>query len=168
MFNHQYILVINMPSVLSGFSGTAGAKFGFTIKGGQSAIKKLENYANTKRTKLLVAIKKSLILIEAEAIRLVAGGIYWKNPIDTRRMIGSVTNQLVSFSYTGIEGKVGTNVEYAIYVHEGTKMMKKGAENRGKSSGRAGERPFLLDALNNKKDEVITMIIEAYKQDIYR
>lgn len=157
-----------MPSVPAGFKGTAGGKFGFTVRGGSSAIRKLENYANTSRTKLLIAVKKSLILVEAEAIRLVAGGVYWKNPINTRNMIKRITNKLEKFSFTSIEGKVGTNVKYAIYVHEGTKMMKKGAENRGKDSGKMGERPFLTDALKNKKAEISAMIIEAYKQDLYK
>lgn len=157
-----------MPSVSSGFKGTAGGKFGFTVSGGQSAVRKLENFANTSRTKLLVAVKKSLITVEAEAIRLVTGGTYWKNPIDTRRMIGSITNQLVTFSAVKIEGKVGTNVEYAIYVHEGTEMMAKGAENRSKGIGDKGKRPFLTDALENKKLEITAMIIEAYKLDIYK
>jgi hypothetical protein len=157
-----------MPSVPSSFKGSAGGKFGFTVRGGQSAVRKLESFANTSRAKLLVAVKKSLIMVEAEAIRLVAGGVYWKNPIDTRRMIGSITNQLVSFGFTRIEGKVGTNVEYAIYVHEGTEMMMKAAENRGKDGGKTGGRPFLLDALNNKRLEISAMIIEAYKMDLYK
>lgn len=157
-----------MPSVPKGFRGTAGGKFGFTVRGGSSAVRKLENYANTSRIKLLVAVKKSLIMVEAESIRLVAGGVYWKDPIDTRRMIGSITHDLVEFSFVKIEGKVGTNVEYAIYVHQGTKMMKKGAENRGKDSSNNGARPFLTDALKNKKDEIVAMIITAYTQDLYK
>jgi len=157
-----------MPSVPKGFVGSAGAKFGFTVRGATSAIKRLQDYSNLSTSKVLVAVKKSLIMVEAEAIRLVAGGTYWKNPIDTRRMIGSVTNDLVAFSYVRIEGRVGTNVEYAIYVHQGTKNMKIGAENAGGAVGETGERPFLTDALNNKKKEVIAMIIEAYKMDLYK
>lgn len=150
------------------FSGTAGAQFNFTVRGANATIHALANYANVSMKKVLTAVKKSLYILEAESIRLVAGNVYWKNPIDTRRMIGSITNQLVEFNFNRIEGKAGTNVEYAIYVHQGTRLMKIGAENRGKPSGVMGERPFLTDALHNKKELIIKMVIDAYKQDLYR
>ena len=143
-----------MPSVPRGFSGSAGGKFGFKVLNAPQVNSAIARYGKKTSIKVFSAFKKGLLMFEAEAIRLVAGNVYWKNPIDNRRMINSITNHPVHFSFTRIEGKFGTNVEYAIYVHEGTILMEK--------------RPFLIDALNNKKKEVIAMIIEAYKTEIYQ
>lgn len=53
-------------------------------------------------------------------------------PVDTGRLRSSITWRIETDGQ-GIVGIVGTNVEYAIYVHEGTRYM-------------AG-RPFLLEGL---------------------
>lgn len=157
-----------MPSVPRGFKGTGGAKFGFYTKNTPAVISALAQYGTKRKTLVNVAIKKALIMVEAEAIRLVAGNVYWKNPIDHRRMINSITNKLVKFTYTAIEGKVGTNVDYAIYVHEGTVLMEAGARNSGNVAGDKGKRPFLVDALNNKKTEIVALVIDAYKKELYQ
>lgn len=157
-----------MPTVPRGFGGTAGAKIGFQVKNTNAVLSALARFGTKKRTLVNVAVKKALIMVEAEAIRLVRGNVYWKNPIDTKRMSNTITNKLVKFTYTAIEGKVGTNIEYAIYVHEGTKLMEIGAKNSGNVSGDKGKRPFLVDALNNKKKEIIDLIIDAYKKELYQ
>lgn len=157
-----------MPSVPRGFSGSSGAKFGFTVRNDNKVISALEKYGNRSKKMVRIAVKKALIMFESEAIRLVAGNVYWKNPIDTRRMINSITNKLDKFSYSAIEGRFGTNVEYAIYVHEGTKLMARGQELHGGGSSPDGKRPFLIDALNNKKDEAVKFIIDAYKKEIFQ
>lgn len=157
-----------MPSVPRGFKGSAGASFGFYTKNTPQVINALAQYGAKRKTMVKVAVKKALILVEAEAIRLIAGNVYWKNPIDTRRMSNSITNKLDKFTYTAIEGRVGTNVDYAIYVHEGTKYMEIGAKNSGNESMDKGKRPFLTDALKNKRAEVIAMVIEAYKRELYQ
>jgi HK97 gp10 family phage protein len=53
-------------------------------------------------------------------------------PVDTGRLRSSITWRIES-EHDGVVGIVGTNVEYAIYVHQGTRRM-------------AG-RPFLLEGL---------------------
>lgn len=157
-----------MPSVPRGFKGSAGGAFGFQVKNSSKVIAALAAYGNKKRTLVNVAVKKALIMVEAEAIRLVAGNVYWKNPIDHRFMINSITNKLDKFTYTAIEGRVGTNKTYAIYVHEGTYLMEIGAKNSGNAAGDKGKRPFLVDALNNKKKAIVDMIIDAYKKELYQ
>lgn len=157
-----------MPSVPRGFRGSAGGSFGFQVKNSNAVINAIANYGKKSSNKLRAGFKSALIVLEAEAIRLVAGNVYWKNPIDHRRMINSITHKLDKFTFTAIEGRFGTNVNYAVYVHEGTKLMKIGAINSGKESKEDGKRPFLTDALDNKKAEIIKMIIDAYKLEIYK
>lgn len=53
-------------------------------------------------------------------------------PVDTGRLRGSI-NWRIEVDSQGVVAIIGTNVEYAIYVHEGTRYM-------------AG-RPFLLEGL---------------------
>ena len=82
-------------------------------------------------------------------------------PVDTGRLAGSITT-ILSGGMGGIECQVGTNVEYAIMVHEGTRahtIVPRSArmlrfESRGgvvfarrvNHPGTAG-RPFLVQAL---------------------
>lgn len=54
-------------------------------------------------------------------------------PVDTGRLRGSI-NWRIEFEGGSLVAIIGTNVEYAIYVHEGTKHM--------------GGRPFLVEGLN--------------------
>ena len=55
-------------------------------------------------------------------------------PVDTGNLRGSITHEIAQDG-EGLSARVGTNVPYAVYVHEGTSRM-------------AG-RPFLRDALNS-------------------
>lgn len=61
---------------------------------------------------------------------LVETGAKTRCPVDTGRLRSSITWRLESSPLTAI---VGTNVSYAIFVHEGTRYMP--------------GRPFLTDAL---------------------
>lgn len=56
---------------------------------------------------------------------------------DTSTLFGSIESQVVSEDTVA----VGTNVEYAIYVHEGTRKMK--------------ERPFIKDGVSENSDKII-------------
>lgn len=70
--------------------------------------------------------------------------------VDTGRLRGSITHQL------GDEGSdtpfvaVGTNVEYALYVHEGTRKMR---PNR-----------FLKNAVENNEAQIKRFVENAIKQ----
>jgi phage gpG-like protein len=111
-----------------------------------------------------IVVKKALLMVEAEAKRIITKvGYYPSHPksdiIDTGTLKGRVTNQIVAFSFTNIEGRVGTNVYYAIYVHEGTTSDVSRIFNRWLMA----PRPFLVDALRNKEKEIVDMILKTYK-----
>lgn len=57
-------------------------------------------------------------------------------PVDTGRLRNSITHTIDAGDMTAV---IGTNVEYALYVHEGT-------------HGRKGQ-PFLVDAVTQNKDK---------------
>lgn len=59
-------------------------------------------------------------------------------PVDTGRLQGSIT-----YAVDGQKGAVGTNVEYAPYVHNGTSRMP--------------ARPFLRNAGEKNKDKIARM-----------
>jgi HK97 gp10 family phage protein len=57
-------------------------------------------------------------------------------PVDTGRLRASITTALFSVPYDPyLAVRVGTDVDYAVYVHEGTRYM--------------AERPFLENALRD-------------------
>ena len=64
-------------------------------------------------------------------------------PVDTGRLRDSITHQLEGYDSV----IVGTNVEYGIYVHEGTHRM-------------AG-RPFLRNAAQNHAEEYADLIRQS-------
>lgn len=85
-------------------------------------------------TKVITAALGNAVVAALEEIGLVAEGAAKRLcPVDTGRLRNSITHALVSRESV----EVGTNVEYAIYVHEGT-------------SKRDGI-PFLREAAQNNK-----------------
>lgn len=140
-----------MPTVPRGFSGTAGAKFGVFVRGYKSLQRKLATYEKVTQLKSYEALKRSLILLEAEMKKLITYG-YYRPAVQRGRMRLSVGGQIISFTPVKAEAKVGTNVYYAIYVHEGTRFMI--------------ARPFAVDALDNKRNEIMNMFEKAYKYDL--
>ncbi len=151
------------------FSGNAGAKFGLIVRGANIINNQLRKFESYVQTDLYIAIQRCLIMVEADAKYLIASG-YYKPAIDTGRTRMSVTNQIVSFTYTKIEGKVGTNVYYAIYVHEGTKNKSDAnsfnAAGMNQGAWRMPPRRFLIDALKRKKDEIKETLIKGFTNSI--
>ncbi len=142
-----------MPIVSRKFSGTAGMRGGVFVP--KSNL--LRYQAKMAKLGAKVALSaydvmaRSVLIVEAEAKRLMTYN-YYRKAVDSGRLRGTVTGQVVSFTATEAEGKVGTNVYYGIYVHEGTKWME--------------ERPFLVDALKNKQDEIKNMHSRELKRNI--
>ena len=66
--------------------------------------------------------------------------------VDTGRLKGSITHAPV----TGPQVTVGTNVEYGIYVHEGTSRMK--------------ANPFLKNGFERNMDQVEKHIVDELKK----
>jgi len=130
---------------LRGFSGAAGGKFAVVgrrlpVAGG------FKGFSAVTMLKIHEAMNKAVIILEAEAKRKITSG-YEKPAVDTGRLRASIVGQATSAE----QGKAGTSVYYGIYVHEGTKRMP--------------PRPFLTDALNDKKEEIIAMFKAAVKKD---
>lgn len=73
------------------------------------------------------AIAKSVFLIEAKAKP--------NTPVDTGRLKGSFYRQ---FGF--LKGEIGTNTNYDIFVHEGTKFMR--------------ARPYLYNAVKDSDKEI--------------
>lgn len=67
-------------------------------------------------------------------------------PVDTGRLRNSITHTIDADGKAAI---VGTNVEYALYVHEGTSRRK--------------GQPFLTDAVNQNADNYRDIFEEAMK-----
>lgn len=85
------------------------------------------------------ASTKSAFKVEREAKQVT--------PVDTGRLRSSIATSL-GVANKGISSIVSTNVNYAIYVHEGTRSMRK--------------RPFMKQAV----DASMGYIEQVYKQEL--
>lgn len=88
-----------------------------------------EKIANAINQGIAAALEEIGQVAEGDAAKLC--------PVDTGRLRASITHAITELGADGGEVIIGTNVEYATYVHEGTKKM-------------AGN-PFLRNAVNGKK-----------------
>ena len=84
------------------------------------------------------AVKTAAILVEGAAKR--------NCPVDTGRLRGSITNEVVA-GRDGILGRVGSNVDYSRFVELGTSKMS--------------PQPYLRPALRNNQSKVEAIIQEA-------
>lgn len=122
-------------------------RFGVAVIGTRATIRKLVKYAADSQSAVYLAMQKAILIVEAEAKRLIANG-YYQPAIQTGTLRASVSGNIVQFSAGKVVAEIGTGVYYAEYVHEGTKYME--------------ERPFLVDALKNKRNEIRQLIREAF------
>jgi HK97 gp10 family phage protein len=132
-----------MPSVSRSFTGHAGANFSFVTKNTTNAINKMLTFSSRiMEPALFVGVKKALLIVERKSVLLITGFRYYKNPINTGHMRRAITSRVLYQTHREIAGVVGVaNTYYAIYVHEGTYKMVK--------------RPFLTDAAESSKEEII-------------
>lgn len=129
------------------------------VKGLDELLKKLDNLQSNQVVK--EALTKSCLIVEAEAKE--------RCPYDDgqlKQSITSVVNKNI--------GAVGTNVEYAPYVHQGTgiyavngdgrkdRWSYKDAEGNWHSTIGQHPNPFLETALESKKPK----ILEIFKGEI--
>lgn len=87
-----------------------------TIQGADKIRDAFAKYPDTVGPHLRDASTKSAFLVEGAAKK--------RSPVDTGRMRASIATSL-GIADRGISSIVQTNVHYAIYVHEGTRRMKK-------------------------------------------
>ena len=85
------------------------------------------------------AMKEAVLIVEADAKRLCA--------VDTGRLRASITNEVREIANAVIEGRIGTNTDYAPYVFLGT--------------SRQDPQPALRPALRNNFDKIVSIIQEA-------
>ena len=84
--------------------------------------------------KLLESESGAVGLNLVKRVNRVKNGARSRCPVDTGNLRGSITSGIRQTG-SGLIGRVGTNVPYAIYVHEGTKYQ--------------AAQPFLRDALKD-------------------
>ena len=133
-----------MPKVPFSFTGKAGTRFGFYAVNPSAAIRRVLTFTNRViEPALFIGLKKALHLIEREAVRLITSG-YYQPAVDTGHMRRNVTSRVLYTTHREIAGAVGVvDTYYSIYVHEGTWKMQ--------------DRPFLVDAAENKKEEILNL-----------
>ena len=120
------------------------------VIGVSAAVTSFTNIAKRAKDPIIVAANTSLIMVEAEAKRLIRSG-YYQPAIDTGKLRNSLTHRLdTGIRLSAVAGIVGTSVYYAIHVHYGTRVMT--------------ARPFLKDAVKNKSLEMTAMWITLIKK----
>lgn len=121
---------------------------------------------------LPAGVERGLSLV-AEAVRAEATA---RSPYDTG-WLGEHINKEIRRTAAGVEAYVGTNVQYAIYVHEGTGIYaKKGSlakkipwvywdSKKGEFIATKGNKPqpFLTDALRVKQPQIRELILRGLR-----
>lgn len=132
-----------------------------SIKGLDSLIRKLEKLQGVAVTD---AIEKACLLVESEAKQLC--------PVDDGQLRQSITSELVNDT----TGAVGTNIEYAPYVHQGTgiyaingdgrqdRWSYQDAEGNWHSTIGQAPNPFLERALDNNRKEINKIFKDKIKE----
>jgi HK97 gp10 family phage protein len=117
--------------------------------------KRLNNVPKAMQEDVLEAMTKAAMNIEGEAKKYCAPSttIYDRAPFITGALRRSIS------SHAKIQGKkivgiVGAGVFYALFVHEGTSKM--------------AARPFLLDAIKNKRPETIKLLSKGIEKAMKR
>ena len=128
------------------------------VKGLDRLLGKLDNLQSNKVVK--EALTKSCLIVEAEAKD--------RCPYDDGQLKQSITSVVDNNI-----GAVGTNVEYAPYVHQGTGIYAVNGDGRqtpwsykdleGNWHYTQGQKPqpFLSQALKNKKEEILELVKES-------
>lgn len=134
-------------------------------KGAGDAIRKAAEGRARCEAVLTQGMEKALLVIEADAKR--------NAPVMDGRLRASITHEVVS-SPDEASGRVGTNVEYAPYVHEGTGIYAR--EGNGRQTPwaykhpKSGDmvfthgnkpNPFLRDAMDANKERIAEIFKEA-------
>lgn len=131
------------------------------IEGLDSLNLKLDKMLNDSAVKTL--LEDACLMVERDAKILC--------PVDDGNLRNSITHEI-----DGTVGVVGTNVEYAPYVHQGTGIYAVGGNGRkdrwsyqdaeGEWHSTIGQRPqpFLEDALNMNRDNIKELLKQIVKE----
>lgn len=96
--------------------------------------KKFDKDVETIKRFLEIAVKKATFLVER--------GAKIKSPVDTGRLRSSIETKIMPLT-----GTIRTIVEYAHFVHDGTRHMR--------------PRPFMKDAADEAGKEIEQMFVKA-------
>lgn len=137
------------------------------LEGLNDVLANLENAIDKIKVCESVAIDRGCQVIENKAKELC--------PVDDGILRASITHKVQESSVGTITGTVGTGVEYAPYVHQGTGLFAVNGDGRkepwvykdakGQFHKTIGQKPqpFLLDASIGEMDAVIRQISEVMK-----
>ena len=137
------------------------------LEGLNDVLANLENTIDKIKVCESVAIDRGCQVIENKAKELC--------PVDDGILRASITHKVQESSVGTITGTVGTGVEYAPYVHQGTGLFAVNGDGRkepwvykdakGQFHKTIGQKPqpFLLDASIGEMDTVIRQISEVMK-----
>ena len=137
------------------------------LEGLNDVLANLENTIDKIKVCESVAINRGCQVIENKAKELC--------PVDDGILRASITHKVQESSVGTITGTVGTGVEYAPYVHQGTGLFAVNGDGRkepwvykdakGQFHKTIGQKPqpFLLDASIGEMDAVIRQISEVMK-----
>lgn len=114
-------------------------------------------------------MKQACILVENEAKK--------NCPVDKGQLRNSITHE-IDKTASGIEGSIGTNVEYAPYVEYGTgifsslgngrqdKWSYKDAEGNWHTTIGQQPQPYLCPALDDNRKEIIDIFEKQIKKGV--
>lgn len=137
------------------------------LEGLNDVLANLENTIDKIKVCESVAIDRGCQVIENKAKELC--------PVDDGVLRASITHKVQESAVGTITGTVGTGVEYAPYVHQGTGLFAVSGDGRkepwvykdakGQFHKTIGQKPqpFLLDASIGEMDAVIRQISEVMK-----
>lgn len=90
-------------------------KINIKVIGAKLIINELLKRAKASNSALHKAVTKAALIVEGEAKKLA--------PVDTGRLRASITHDVIENILGEIQGRVGTNVDYAVHVEYGTRKQ---------------------------------------------
>ncbi len=139
----------------------------FEFEGLRDVIDNLRKQATKFELKANIAMEKSLQIVENKAKQ--------NCPVDDGTLRASITHS-IHLKGDDIVGKIGSNLEYAPYVHQGTGIHAVNGDGResawsyqdaqGKWHRTVGRKPqpFITDAIQEKKNDIFNTFKEVLKQ----
>ncbi len=139
----------------------------FEVEGLSEVINNIRKQASNFEILANIAMEKSLLIVERKAKQ--------NCPVDDGTLRASITH-IIDVKEDALIGKVGSNLEYAPYVHQGTGVHAINGDGRedpwsyqdakGKWHRTVGQKPqpFITDAIQEKKNDIFTTFKEVLKR----
>lgn len=139
----------------------------FEVEGLSDVINNIRKQASNFELLANIAMERSLLIVENKAKQ--------NCPVDDGILRASITHT-IEIKEDALIGKVGSNLEYAPYVHQGTGVYAINGDGRedpwsyqdaqGNWHKTVGQKPqpFITDAIQEKKNDIFTTFKEVLKQ----